>query len=121
MTSNRQIEANRGNAKQSTGPKTAAGKTRSSRNSLRHGLSRPTTSGSDCDIPATDERLTEAPDIVRTKLELTRIRSARGVLLAAFISDPHPKVAKSLRGIDRYERQALGRQRRLLRGLTKAT
>jgi hypothetical protein len=54
-------------------------------------------------------------------LELTRIRSARGVLLAAFISDPHPKVAKSLRGIDRYERQALGRQRRLLRGLTKAT
>jgi len=37
MTSNRQIEANRMNAKPSTGPKTAAGKERASGNALRHG------------------------------------------------------------------------------------
>jgi hypothetical protein len=39
MTSLRQIEANRCNAIKSTGPKTAAGKMRSRRNAVRHGLS----------------------------------------------------------------------------------
>ena len=39
MTSIRQIEANRRNATRSTGPTTAAGKHRSRRNALRHGLS----------------------------------------------------------------------------------
>jgi hypothetical protein len=38
MTSFRQIEANRGNALRSTGPKTEAGKQRSRRNAVRHGL-----------------------------------------------------------------------------------
>jgi hypothetical protein len=117
MTSNRQIEANRGNAKRSTGPKTEAGKIRSSRNSLRHGLSRPTASGSDCEIRAmAHEALTKRPDLIRTKLELTRIRYARGALLAAFLKSPNPKLAKALVGIDRYERKAFARQRRLLRG-----
>jgi hypothetical protein len=39
MTSERQIAANRRNAIKSTGPTTAEGKRRSSRNALRHGLS----------------------------------------------------------------------------------
>ena len=38
MTSFRQIEANRRNARNSTGPKTEAGKQRSRRNAVRHGL-----------------------------------------------------------------------------------
>jgi hypothetical protein len=38
MTSFRQIEANRRNALESTGPKTEAGKQRSRRNAVRHGL-----------------------------------------------------------------------------------
>jgi hypothetical protein len=38
MTSFRKIEANRGNAIGSTGPKTEAGKRRSRRNAVRHGL-----------------------------------------------------------------------------------
>ncbi|MGE3852566.1 MAG: hypothetical protein AB7K09_12555, partial [Planctomycetota bacterium] len=37
-TSNARIEANRRNAQRSTGPRTAAGKERSSRNGWRHGL-----------------------------------------------------------------------------------
>ena len=120
MTSNRQIEANRSNAKHSTGPKTEAGKIRSSRNSLRHGLSRLTASGSDCQIRCmARECITERPDRVRSKLELTRIRSARCALLAEFLKDPNPKLAKKLIGIERYERKAFARQRRLLRRLAK--
>ena len=38
MTSLKQIEANRRNAQNSTGPRTEAGKERSSRNAVRHGL-----------------------------------------------------------------------------------
>jgi hypothetical protein len=38
MTSLKQIEANRRNAKNSTGPRSEAGKQRSSRNAVRHGL-----------------------------------------------------------------------------------
>jgi hypothetical protein len=45
MTSNRQIEANRMNAKRNTGPKAAAGKERASGNALRHGLSNEGRSG----------------------------------------------------------------------------
>jgi hypothetical protein len=38
MASERQIRANRANARASTGPKSAAGKTCAARNALRHGL-----------------------------------------------------------------------------------
>jgi hypothetical protein len=38
MISEKQLEANRRNAEKSTGPKTAAGKSKASRNNLRHGL-----------------------------------------------------------------------------------
>lgn len=41
MTSAAKISANRANARASTGPKTAAGRRRSARNALRHGLSLP--------------------------------------------------------------------------------
>ena len=41
MTSTRKIEANRKNARASTGPKTAQGRARLARNALRHGLSLP--------------------------------------------------------------------------------
>ena len=39
MTSERKTSANRANTKRSTGPRTAGGKHRSSRNARRHGLS----------------------------------------------------------------------------------
>ena len=38
MASRKQIEANRRNARKSTGPKSLAGKTRAARNALKHGL-----------------------------------------------------------------------------------
>jgi len=45
LTSECKIEANRANARASTGPKTAPGRTRAARNALRHGLSLPVCSG----------------------------------------------------------------------------
>ena len=39
MTSARKLEANRRNARASTGPRTAAGKARAAQNARRHGLS----------------------------------------------------------------------------------
>ena len=39
MASERQIAANRRNARKSTGPRSSAGRKRASRNSYRHGLS----------------------------------------------------------------------------------
>jgi hypothetical protein len=41
MASQKQIEANRRNARKSTGPRSASGKKRASRNASSHGLSRP--------------------------------------------------------------------------------
>jgi hypothetical protein len=41
MASERQVKANRANCKASTGPKSAAGKSRAARNARRHGLSIP--------------------------------------------------------------------------------
>ena len=45
MTTDKQIAANRLNAKNSTGPRTDAGKCRSRRNAIRHGLTAETTIG----------------------------------------------------------------------------
>jgi hypothetical protein len=45
MTSYRQIEANRRNALNSTGPRTEAGKQQSRRNAVRHGLTAETVIG----------------------------------------------------------------------------
>lgn len=47
------------------------------------------------------------------------IRSIRSALLAAFLKEPHPKLAKTLLGIGRYERKAFARQKRLLRKRAK--
>jgi hypothetical protein len=45
MATEKQIAANRANAKFSTGPKTLAGRLKSSRNAYRHGLSCPFAGG----------------------------------------------------------------------------
>ncbi|TWB59225.1 hypothetical protein [Bradyrhizobium sacchari] len=124
MTSIRQIEANRSNAKRSTGPKTAGGKARSSRNALRHGLARSAISDAAeaanlAVAIASGLGPQVAPDaamaLARSKLALLQIRSLRQAMLAALLTGPLPADLKGLPGLERYDRAALAQQKRTLR------
>jgi hypothetical protein len=117
MASERQIAANRRNAKKSTGPKSRSGKKRASKNPFRHGLSVPMSGvGSEAQLKdlsrqfageASDaEILAEAARAAHAQLDLTRIRSVhtamlkRALMLTAFAAEPfHPDLEEpGLRG-----------------------
>jgi hypothetical protein len=100
VTSERKIKANRANARASTGPKTARGRTHAARNALRHALSLPVRS-----VPGLSEEVQAlAGDIVGTNasteiqelarriaeahIDLRRVRHARHQLLAQAMRDP---------------------------------
>jgi hypothetical protein len=122
MASERQIEANRKNAKRSTGPNTRLGKAKSRRNAFCHGLSQPTSADN-----STIEALTsaimdraercdgDATELVRATLQLRRIGIVRHGLLVALLESREAKWAKRLRGLERYERAALAKRKRALR------
>ncbi len=126
MASHRQIEANRRNAKRSTGPKTAAGKTTSSRNALRHGLAGRGTRddlelaplmyaiGSGLGHEIGSEA---AAAVARAKRDLCRVRMLRQAMLADLPDGPTGAIGKRLNGLERYERSALALQKRALRSL----
>jgi hypothetical protein len=96
MATEKQILANRRNAQHSTGPKTAAGRLKSSRNALRHGLSLPlrldTATSAKIDAiaqmmtrdQADDEHLSAATELAEAQLQLLRIRGVRAELMATF-------------------------------------
>jgi len=142
MATERQIAANRRNARNSTGPRTAAGKARSSRNARRHGLETPVAAdpsaakdiqriasviangSGDPTIRAWGERYAEAI------LDLVRIRGAR-IIVAGERWDTYvagsesPAAARAARAVrrlipqlallDRYERRALARRDKAFR------
>ncbi|WGR73896.1 MULTISPECIES: hypothetical protein [unclassified Bradyrhizobium] len=125
MTSKRQIEANRANAKKSSGPRTAAGKARASRNARRHGLSRWVENASRsnalaelivAELDGPNGELA-AQHLAQAKLRLFDIQHARCRLLAALMECPGPQQLKDLAGLERYEKIARARQRRGLKHL----
>ncbi|WP_439369398.1 hypothetical protein [Bradyrhizobium sp. DASA03120] len=124
MASHRQIEANRSNAKRSTGPKTVRGKAKSSHNALRHGLA------STCkqDDPAFAPLMVAigsglgreigshtAAAVAQAKCELWRVRRIRQAMLADLSDCLVAAKVKRLKGLERYERAALAKQKRALR------
>jgi hypothetical protein len=123
MTTEKQIAANRLNARLSTGPKTYAGKRRASQNALRHGLTLP--------LPpevlqcadelglrfaavnnAGDELLPGYCDFACAFLDIQRIRHVQATLAedAAALVDLH--VLRQLAMTERYERRALTKRKR---------
>jgi hypothetical protein len=121
VATERQIAANRANAKRSTGPKSAAGKMVSSRNAYRHGLSRPLSPSADtlAKLEAIaravtgegEEQLISAAEFARAQLELLRIRATRAEMMTAIERDDNTQL-RQLVALDRYERYAHTRRRR---------
>jgi hypothetical protein len=125
MATARQIAANLRNAQRSTGPRTAAGKSTSSRNALRHGLSRPQEKNAaiEADIhQLTNEivgnyennyQLRYATEAASALLDLIRIRKVRTKMLAAVnLAKATPDELQRLLALHRYESRARTRRRR---------
>jgi hypothetical protein len=130
MASEKQIAANRANAMRSTGPKTAVGKLKASRNAFQHGLSAAVSwdSATSAKIDAisrvlageqaTEFRLTSAADFTRAQLELLRIRSIRTERLGKIdLNDNNLQELRRLAALDRYERYAFTKRRRASQNL----
>jgi hypothetical protein len=125
MASEKQIAANRANAKRSTGPKTVAGKMASSRNAYRHGLSGPMQLdpiiSAKVDAIANtlfggeggEDRLKKTADFAMAQIELLRIRATRTELMAKTeLIYNNTQQLRRIVALDRYERYALTRRRR---------
>jgi hypothetical protein len=128
MASDRQIAANRRNAKKSSGPRSADGKARTRRNALRHGLSIPSSA-----IPAFQEDVMllaralspagkdighDALVAADAEIDLLRIRKCRAALFEesrdrARLVD----LADKLDRLERYERRAFSRRNKALRAI----
>jgi hypothetical protein len=100
LTSDRQQRANQANAKASKGPKTKAGRARSARNALRHGLSIPVCKEPSLSIqaeeialklagPDPDEALLDRARVVgEAQVDLNRVRARRNALVSQLLADP---------------------------------
>jgi hypothetical protein len=120
MTSAAQREANRRNAKLSTGPRTRAGKIVASRNAMRHGLSIPIAFDPEMSpaveglaraiLGDSDDRpLPYARVIAETQLEINRVREARHQIIATAhdTADEAPPVLENKVRIRRFLQEHL--------------
>ena len=133
MASEKQIKANRENAKRSTGPKSLAGRLKSSRNALRHGLSIPTAISPQAGMPAcklieflTPDGASElqrlaALEMAQAQAQLLRVAAVRKALLAKLdLESPSLEQVRRLAALERYECRA-HRQRRRAAGRPHGT
>jgi hypothetical protein len=148
MTSEAKAAANRRNAKRSTGPRTAAGKARASRNAFRHGMSIPMSTDlmnvlevseyfrllmSDFDGADREQAVRAAEGqaellrVRRIKTELINREAMRcrerdtSSSIEECVATAFDCKAKILESLDRYERRALSKRRRSLRKLNVAS
>jgi hypothetical protein len=133
MVTTTQLKTNRANAKLSTGPKTTVGKAVACRNAFKHGLSASNLLDADAQskidalaghiIGEGDPTLLPlATDVARAQFQLNRVRATHhAVMLEVFnqaetitrsrgaqaLAIAFAEVAKTLVGLDRYERRAI--------------
>jgi len=134
MASDRQIAANRRNAKKSTGPRSEGGRKASRRNARRHGLAAAIETDPafhddveklarvlslSCGIQNVDER---ARDVAGAELDLLRIRKIRTSMFETLslvandaTSGSLAELNDNLAKLERYERRAFSRRKRALR------
>jgi hypothetical protein len=139
MATDRQIAANRRNGSLGRGPKTSAGKARSSRNALKHGLSIPVSRDKTlrrkiavlARILAQSEAgnvFGQARAAAEAEFELARARAVMEAVLtrvgntAEWNGGPGQgtaliKVLPKLQRLERYERRAFSKRKRALRDL----
>jgi hypothetical protein len=121
MTTTRKVQANRQNARASTGPKSATGKARSSGNARRHGLAVPIWS----DVAPTAEAavlarqiagpnasrqlMAHAQQVAEAQIEVVRARRWRLNLMVQHLSDLHlidPRNVPAGRELEQLQRDA---------------
>lgn len=127
MTSDRKLATNQKNAKKSTGPKSAVGKSRAARNALSHGLAIPVgnIAALRSDIKTLALRIARANggnaitelscQAAEAQLEILRIRKARAAIFA--IETNPDELTIRLARLERYERRALSRRKRAFRSM----
>jgi hypothetical protein len=133
MSTDRQIAANRNNAKRSTGPRSKAGREVSRCNARRHGLANDI--GSDPGFHDDIEKLADglssgtqnvrerARETAEAELDLLRIRKFRAWLFEtlyladAALPDGLAELNESLAKLERYERRAFSRRKRAMRAM----
>jgi hypothetical protein len=124
MATEKQIRANRANAKRSSGPKTVAGRLTSSRNSYRHGLSLPLSADPQrqakierlattiAGTEPTEQQLVAAMMVAEAQVDIIRIRTKRAettpTLAEAILNQ---NAVRNLCALDRYERLAMRRRK----------
>ncbi len=125
------IEANRRNARASTGPRTAAGKARAAQNARRHGLNLParydpsrsgeivTLARAIAGTDAGAERFELASRIAAAQIDVERARQARLDLYPQALRE-RDAIAR-LAAIDRYEGRALSLRKRAMRDFDDAS
>jgi serine kinase of HPr protein (carbohydrate metabolism regulator) len=125
MPTEKQISANRANAERSTGPKTIAGKLKSSRNAYRHGLSIPSRL-SEAQLEkvkvlahalvgddASEAHQLAASRLAKALVELALVRTVRTEFFAKIdVTNSSIKIFKRLLDLDRYERVAQTNRKR---------
>jgi hypothetical protein len=136
MATDRQIAANRRNGSLGRGPKTSAGKARSSRNALKHGLSIPVNRDKTLRrkiamlariLAQSEAGNVQARAAAEAEFELVRARAVMEAVLtragnAEWNGGPEQGTAlvhllPKLQRLERYERRAFSKRKRALRDL----